>query len=1022
MSEATGIQYPKNWTHEAVQTYLTQESQQKSRERFKKTHVPIRRIKVTRNNSVPGFGDRYIDEATFRDGVVASDSNDDNRMFFVVGESGSGKSELCQWLQYELDDRTEDEDDDFTHVPIHIPRQVREPREVLGRLADYLDDDDLDEAKQLANLPPSGVFEKTIGTITVAFEKGDAVVDLVEDEDFRETIRENLEEYVDSFDDPESELEFEPISEDTLGKLLDRYPAARDEYGTKNASPEEELFDIITRQAKDAIKDMLFVGDIKETLRQINERFQERNERPVLIIEDLTGFTIFQHEILSFFSDLGASNWDVVIGVTTGMEQKLVEGRRADIASQDTINDRISARVQLTEQTEEGSKTLFLEQEDVHIDLARTYLEAIKEESNIEFSPEPGIPEEELDEVFGEGLYPFNERFLTRIYENLQEDEQQKKTPRVYLKFVLEGLLDNDKPPFQHVELLDTLGKIRCMITADYEGLDRTVLKWYGEEDSNAGVQRVDSRIPETFGLDSEGTVPLTTGREKDRCPECSTPLEETDSGALVCRNCDTTCDDCGSPMEQGDEFWICIENSEHRKPIGGKQKLFENRLQDILDWRGEGTEFNKTSDIEDGAEKVIRFFYDQPTSLVRPECRSGDAAAFWWAKGSRKVPIHIDNGDEPNYRKVVLSRDLPEPLLKDLLRLGVYDQSSVEEHIRNGSVDAQQLRKWADEAVTELRTGLEADIKDRFGADIDQIALFGKYIMNIFTGNGAEFSAEALAEPVNMNRFATSAKPREMDTDIGSVKSHGETLLALFHARFHLRSNMVDYERLQSHVEATSPDELCAAVSGMSAGILGFKIGTTRRDAIDLKEFLTQAAHFGFRSVAGSIEEYVDNDGYNETLHGLKGSFGDLKRFYEPVDSPDEVDLSTVEGAYDSLPSTYPPESVQTLQGLGDGERSEYKKALNLLEEITDRLETVSSVWEFLSVYYEVADLKYGRFGDQFTVIKDLREDIEALDDELENRVLTLEEEIHIDIDTEPLANCQQAASDLLGDLEGHR
>lgn len=1021
MSKTTGLQYPKNWTHEAVKTYLTQESQQKSRERFEKTHVPIRRIKVTRNNRAPGFGDDYIDEETFRDGVVASDLSADNRMFFVVGESGSGKSELCQWLQYELEDRAEASDGDFTHVPIHIPRQVREPREVLGRLADYLEDENLDEAKQLANLPPKGVFEKTIGTITVAFERGDAVVELVEDDDFRETIRENLEEYVASFDDPESELEFEPISEKMLADLLDRYPAVRDEYGNQRATPEEELFDIVTRQAKDAIKDMLYVGDIKETLRQINERFQERNERPVLIIEDLTGFTIFQHEILSFFSDLGASNWDVVIGVTTGMEQKLVEGRRADIASQDTINDRISARVTLTEQTDDGSKTLFLEQEDVHIDLARTYLEAIKAESDGGFSPALGIPEEDLDEVFGEKLYPFNERFLTRIYENLQEDDQRKQTPRVYLKFVLEGLLDNDKPPFQHAELLDTLGKVRCMITADYEALDRNVLKWYGEENSEAGVQRVDPRIPETFGVDSDGTVPLTD-TDMELCPGCSAPLMETESGALVCDNCDTTCDDCGAPMEQDEEFWVCTADQSHKKPIGGKRELFENRLQNLLDWRGEGAAFNKTSHIESGAEQVIRFFYDDPTSLVRPECRSDDAAAFWWDKGSDRVPIHIDNRDSPSYRKVVISRDLPESLLKDLLRIGIYDENTVEDHIQNGAVDAQQLRTWAEDAVTELRTNLEGDIKEHFGADIDQIALFGKYLLNIFTGNGAEFSAEALAEPVNMDRFKVSAKPRSLDTNMSGLKSYGEYLLGLFHARFHLRTNMVDYERLDSHVEATSPNELCKAVSGMSAGILGFKIGPTRKEAIDLKQFLTQVSHFGFRSVGGSIHEYAADNKYEDMLSGLRGDFGDLKQFYEPVDSPNDIDLSAVEDAYESLPSTYPPESVMTLKEIDDDEREGYGKTLDQLETITERLKAVSSIWEFLSVYYDVAELKYGRFSDQYELLDSFRDDIEALDDAIAGRINVLQEEIQIDIDTEPLANCQQVASDFLEDLEGSR
>jgi hypothetical protein len=1010
MSEVSSIRYPKNWTHEAIQKYLTQESQQKSREVFEKTHVPIRRIKVTRNNNVAGFGEEYIDEETFRDGVTASEIGDDNRMFFVVGESGSGKSELCQWLQYQLADR--DADEEFAHVPIHIPRQVREPREVLGRLTEYLDETELDDAKQLASLPPKGVFEKTIGTVAVAFNKDDPAVDLIEDETFREEMRQNLEKYVEAFDDPESELEFEPIKQETLADLVAAYPAVKDEYGQQEASVVEELYDIVTRRAKDAIKDMLYVGDLKETLRQVDEKFQERNERPVLIIEDLTGFTIFQHEILSFFSDLGASHWDVVIGVTTGMEGKLIEGRRADIASQDTINDRIAARVTLTERTEEGAKTLFLEQEDVHIDLARTYLRAIKEESAGEFDPDIGVPSDKVDSVFGDDLYPFNERFLTRIYTNLQENDERKQTPRVYLKFVIEGLLDSDNPPFQQAELLDTLGKIRCLITADYDQVDRNVLKWYGEEDSETGIQRVDEAIPKAFGIDSDGTAPLTDGIGNERCPECGMPMQDTGGGSLVCSECDTTCDECGAVMEREVDFWVCTNDSSHRTPIGGKSELFQNRLQELLDWRGEGSEFSKTSHIEDGAERAIRFFHSQPTSLVRPECISKDAAAFWWAKGGDTVPIHLDNNDEPNYRKVILKRELSESLLKDLLHLGIYDQNTVEEHISSGAVDGQQLRMWAEEAVQELRTGTTADIEEKFGADIDRIALFGKYLLNIFTGNGAEFSAEALAQPVNLTRFKLAAKPTGLDAEVSKLDNdhYGEVLNGLFHARFHLRSNMVDYERLESFVERTSPATLCSEVAAMNRGITGYKIGTTRSDAMELKELLTSTSHLGLRTIARSLQEYADDD-YQDDLRSELRDFTTLQQFYEGADALDAFDWGAVADAYSLLRSGTVPDLVIKMGSIDSNELSGYQKARERVDEISTDLEGANNVWSFLSVYFEIADLKYGAMRDYYKGIKDLREELESLGSDLQIRIDDLEDQIEIDVDKNPFIACKEEA-----------
>jgi hypothetical protein len=366
----------------------------------------------------------------------------------------------------------------------------------------------------------------------------------------------------------------------------------------------------------------------------------------------------------------------------------------------------------------------------------------------------------------------------------------------------------------------------------------------------------------------------------------------------------------------------------------------------------------------------------------------------------------------------VVIGPELPESLLKDLLRIGIYDETTVEEHVQNGAVDAQSLRTWAEGAVSEFRTDLERDIKEEFGADIDKIALFGKYLLNIFTGNGAEFSAEALAEPVDMNRFAVTTKPSDLDIDMSGFNTYGESLLGLFHARFHLRANMVDYKRLESHVKATSPNELCNVVNGMSAGILGFKIGPTRKETIDLKQFLTQPSHFGFRSIGRSLHEYAREDEYEETLNGLMGNFTELKRFYESADTPSDIDLSTVENAYDRLPSTYPPESVKTLKGLDEDEREEYDKALERIDDITEQLGESSSMWDFLSVYYDVAQLKYGALRDQFKLLKSFRDDLEELDGELVGRITELQQEVQIDIDTQPFVNCQQVASDFLDDL----
>ncbi len=676
--------------------------------------------------------------------------------FFVVGETGSGKSELCQWLDYNIQDKYGNaSDDEFRHEPILIPREVREPREVLQRLTQYLDHTELDEAKRLAELPPEGVLDRTTGDITLAFDKSKtATIELVQSSKFKQEVRQNLDKFVNAFDDPGQEIEFEPISEDKLESLVDTYPGVESEVSTDTSNAIDVLYNKVTEQAKDSIKDMLFVGDLKETLRQLNERFKEANRRPVLIIEDLNGFTIFQHEILSFFSDLKASNWDVVIGVPTGTNQTLVQGRRADLSTEETINDRIKARVALTEQTDEGSKTLFLQQEEIHIDLARKYLTAIKHDADIDYSPLAQISESELDDAFGEGLYPFNKPFLTRIYENLREDNQKKQTPRNYLTFVIEGLLTNKNPPFEHADLLKKLGSIDNTLDPEYKESDRDLLKWYGKRiDNNKYV--VDERIPEMFDVPSDGWAPSVD--DTLLCEKCGTEMEETSESTPFCPSCETVCSECQVPMEREGEYWVCSSNTDHKNPVGGRAALFKSRRQELLDWKAEGLDFKKTSHLEDGAERVVRYFHDNPTSLRTPPRNAQKASAVWWDKGSRAVPIHISNGDEPSYRKVIVSRDLPGTLLLDLLRIGVYDEQSIDEHIQTGRVDPQLLSWWADEAVTDLRSTVESDIEEEFGVTLDDVALFGKYFLNVLGGKGTEFSVEALTEPLEAGEPSTS-------------------------------------------------------------------------------------------------------------------------------------------------------------------------------------------------------------------------------------------------------------------------
>lgn len=977
------VQYPKNWTKESVEKFVTQESQQKDREEFEATHVPINRIKVTTNRVTDWAAkeDRFISEVEFRDAVLDSNLQADNRMFFVAGETGSGKSELCQWMDYEIKDRYQDvSNDEFRHIPIHIPREVREPREVFQRLAKYVDENTLDEAKNLADLPMEGVHEKTLGEITLQFSNTQiSTIELVRDDEFRSAVRDNLNSFIDAYDDPSEEKKFEPISEHKLEALIERYPGVRDEHADQPADVVTVLYNQVLSAAKNAIKDMLFLGDLKSTLSQINERFLEENKRPVLIIEDLAAFTIFQHEILSFFSDLGNANWDVVVGITTGLEQNLVEGRRADIASEETINDRIKARLALTEQTDEGSKTLFLEQENIHIKLARNYLEAIKADSETEYEPQLPVSESELNDIFGEGLYPFNESFLTKIYENLEqeEDDQRKQTPRVYLKFVLEGLLTNKNPPFQHADLLKQLGTIDTPISSDYHEEDRNLIKWYGQRDGD--WYKVDERVAKVFDVESDGEAPIVEPHHI--CGTCGAVMVEQNNGALVCEHCETICEECGAVMERHGDFWICTGDSEHKQPVGGHLELFQKRQQELLDWRGESKPFRQTSQIEEGAESVIRFFHDSPTSLRHEACLSDDAAAIWWNKGGRHVPIHVDNNDEPDYSKIELTRSLPEKLLLDLLRIGVFDKS-IEEQIENGSIDAQLLRDWSDSAVSSLKSDLETDIRERFNGDIDDIAVFGKYLLNVVSGTSSEYTPKALAQPVNTEHINAAACPPELDANLKKLADNADTLLGLFHARFHIRSSMVNYRRLRHHVEKKSREEVMNSIANIGNGITGFKIGPRKSDTSDLTEFLRSTAHLNLRGYARNIREYK---GTYES--DKQDRIKEVQRLHEGVQGLDDasnIDFEAIDDAY-AQSSEPKPQVVTDIQNISESRLDDF---IGMLEETKTGFKKASGVWEFLDAYHSFARLRYIRFPDEYKQLHEFTVELDSLESALEEQI----------------------------------
>lgn len=983
--------YPKNWNEDAIDKYITQEAQEKSREVFEKTHVPINRIRVHENKEFSTWTDeseRFVDEQMLLEAVTDSKLKDSNRLFFIVGESGSGKSELCQWLDYQIQDQSDEAgEEEFAHDPILIPRHVREPAEVLKILTEGVDSHKFENAKYLADLPEAGIFRETTGTIINRFNKADkATVEFLTSDSFEHEVEKNLDKYLRNFDDPDKSLTFEPIEKDELSSLLDQTPHVRHEHENHDIGPDEYLYKEIKRGATEALREMLFAGDIKKILCDVDKKYRNRNRRPVLIIEDLTGFTIYDHQIISFFSDLSTAHFDVIIGVTTGPYQRLIDQRHADLASEDTINDRIRARMNLTERTDDGSKTLFLEQENIHIDLARNYLRAIKQESNETFDSLPDdITPANIEEVFGEWLYPFNEPFLTRIYENLEEDNVKKQTPRIYLNFVIEELLNNANPPFEHAEKLQQrLGVIANPISSEYTKPDEPVLKWYGVESD--GEYTVDTSIPKVFGIESDGTAPTVTG-PKEICPDCGAQIYD-DSKNWICSECGYQPDGEGDGQSRSD--------------------LFEELQNEMLAWRRGETDFNQTSRIENGAQRAIRYFYDAPNSLVRPECQSSETAYLRWEKGGDKVPIHVHNGDDPSYTQVVLTQDVDEKVLNDLLRIGVWEETSLSVHDRRGNIDLDRLREWAEEAVSELRSQLESDIESTFGVTIDEIALFGKYLLNVFSGTSTNFTPDALKSPIKGEQIATVYTNTDFEGDINRLANNADLLRALFHARFHIRKNIVDYEHLESELEAQDITTLLDRISSIEGELKGFKLGTSSSETMELESFLRNL-DFNLRAYALDINEYERV--YKSDLESIRE---EITFVYEQVEGFEGVvNLEPLEDAYAHI------DRVGGLMRHKDLEQKQIDDTVDRLSTTVNKLRHCDSVWDFFVAYREVGILKNSDpWSDTYKALLDIVRELEKLEEAIDDKIEDLENE-SFEPETDQFDSAQTSARKLQSELK---
>lgn len=483
---------PKVWDDDVVQTYLTPESHQKSREEFLDTHIDIDKIHAEYLYPHEGT-DEFVTQEEFRDAILKSNLKDDNRIFILKGETGSGKSQLCQWLEYQIG--TAEQPglvDDEEHIALHVSRSKTRISDILNILTEPLGEEFETSTSNVEDLDPERVAEAIITTLDAFAPSSESL----EEEELRSLIKqransrdlhdilvENIQEYQEAVTSEEEEDIPDLLEADDYQKL------ALQAFGSARGG--ETIFPALRDKIHEILSQNLGVNDFKGQLEELSEAYNQRDLRPVLICEDLTTFSVLKEQLLDHIFQLDSGHYDVVLGWTTGWEEDQLD--RALSASEDTytyMKDRAEGYLSTTDNQ---GQAYFLN-EDVTVELARKYMQVIREKSSGDTGA--AIPHDAF-----EGLYPFNSSFVRRAYDNLVQDGVERRTPRLLLIRVIKECLNSSAPPHEAIDGNPYVKRFPSNIKLGYPDEHKHLAKWFGSTtiDGQIGLP---VGIPDTFEID----------------------------------------------------------------------------------------------------------------------------------------------------------------------------------------------------------------------------------------------------------------------------------------------------------------------------------------------------------------------------------------------------------------------------------------------------------------------------------------------------------------------------------------
>lgn len=472
---------PQNWNDEAVKKYLSLNPPQLSEDDFRLVHYPIDRILVEYLQN-PVVDERFVTQKQFQETIITADLKEQNRIIIVEGEVGSGKSHLCTWLRHELGDTPADGQDD--RVAVQVTRGTRSFNDVLLDLSKLvgvesqpstIDEFDpqllaksvVEKLEAFSSTQLDSFSQKEMAALTESREKKLDLTDIVES---------NIRTYQSGRSSNAS-----PALE-----LIDRDKYRQLQTIVFDEPPNEQGFKVLRNELNNALFENLGVSDLSDRLSSISDAATDKGFRPVLICSDISELGVFRDALLEYGIQLNSGCFDIVVGWSSGWIHDKTSNEQNDFYAY--ICDKSEGYFRLSDSK---GQTYFLTK-DTAVNLVERYIRAVHSESNKTFTDTVRL------KPFG-GLYPFNAAFISRLYTHLQQQEAQKRTPRLLLRAIRECLLAS-APPFITVEQLPYVGSVQEPVPMDCPSETVRLIKWYGTI-GEKGVT-ISRGIFETFDLE----------------------------------------------------------------------------------------------------------------------------------------------------------------------------------------------------------------------------------------------------------------------------------------------------------------------------------------------------------------------------------------------------------------------------------------------------------------------------------------------------------------------------------------